>query len=205
MNNMVLLIALFFAITGIFYGAATGIYKSTTCVVKAMVSQMDSMGYILVLTFISYQFLALLGQSGLGVYITYLGASFLQVLGLQTFPIALLIGFVMITAIINLLVGGLISKWMLLGPIFIPMLYQVNPAMAPDLVSAAFRAANSSTNIITPMMSYAGVILAFMRKYKPGITLGDQIALMMPYSIAFMVTWIALLVVFFTTGIPMGF
>ena len=205
MNSMVLLIVLFFAVTGIFYGASTGTYKSVTCVVKAMVSQMNTMGYILVLTFFSYQFLALLGKSGLGTYVTFLGANFLQMLGLQTVPVGLLIGFVIVTAIINLLVGGLTSKWMLLGPIFIPMLYQVNPAMTPDLIAAAFRVADSSTNIITPMMSYAGVILAFMRKYKPEMTIGDQIAIMMPYSIAFMLIWTALLVCFFVSGVPMGF
>ncbi|MDG4869526.1 AbgT family transporter, partial [Guyparkeria sp. 1SP6A2] len=93
--------------------------------------------------------------------------TFLLSLGLQNFPILLIVGFLLTTAVINLFVGGLTSKWMLLGPIFVPMLYQVNPNMTPDLVAAAYRVADSSTNIITPMMSYAGVILAFMRKYKP--------------------------------------
>lgn len=205
MNNMVLLIVIFFIICGIFYGVAVGKFKSVSCVVKAMVKQMNTMGYILVLTFFSYQFLALLGASGLGTYVTYLGANALQALGLDSVPVLLLVGFVIVTATINLLVGGLTSKWMLLGPIFIPMLYQVNPTMTPELISAAFRVADSSTNIITPMMSYAGVILAFMRKYKPEMTIGDQISIMMPYSIAFMTIWTVLLVIFFTFGIPMGF
>ncbi len=205
MNNMVLLIVLFFVITSVFYGAAVGKFKSVSCVVKAMVKQMDTMGYILVLTFFSYQFLALLGASGLGTYVTYLGANGLQALGLDSVPVLLLVGFVIVTATINLLVGGLTSKWMLLGPIFIPMLYQVNPTMTPEVISAAFRIADSSTNIITPMMSYAGVILAFMRKYKPEMTIGDQISIMMPYSIAFMIIWTTMLIGFFSFGIPMGF
>ncbi len=205
MNSMILLIVLFFIITGVFYGVSVGRYKSVSCVVKAMVKQMNTMGYILVLTFFSYQFLALLGASGLGTYITYLGASGLQALGLDSVPVLLLIGFILVTATINLLVGGLTSKWMLLGPIFIPMLYQVNPAMTPDLISAAFRIADSSTNIITPMMSYAGVILAFLRKYKPELTIGNQISIMMPYSIAFILVWTAMLVVFFSFNIPLGF
>jgi aminobenzoyl-glutamate transport protein len=87
--------------------------------------------------------------------------------------------------VINLFIGGLTSKWMLLGPIFVPMLYFVNPAMTPDLVSAAFRVADSATNIITPMMVYAGVILAFMRKYRPGLGFGDMLLIMLPYSIAY--------------------
>jgi aminobenzoyl-glutamate transport protein len=149
--------------------------------------------------------LALLSYSGLGTYITYLGATFLQSLGLQKFPILLIVGFLLTTAVINLFVGGLTSKWMLLGPIFVPMLYQVNPNMTPDLVAAAYRVADSSTNIITPMMSYAGVILAFMRKYKPELSFGDVIAMMIPYSVAFLVSWTVLLIGFFTLGLPLGF
>lgn len=54
-------------------------------------------------------------------------------------------------------------------------------------------------------MSYAGVILVFMRKYKPEYTIGDLIGLMFPYSVAFLVVWTALLIGFFTFGIPLGF
>src|SRR5690606_30523447 len=125
--------------------------------------------------------------------------------GLQQFPVLLLIGFIITTAIINLFSGCLTSKWMLLGPIFVPMLYFVNPALTPDLVSAAFRVADSATNIITPMMVYACVILAFMRKYRPGLGFGDMLLIMLPYSMAFMVVWTALLVAFFVFGIPLGF
>ncbi|WP_093331935.1 AbgT family transporter [Thalassotalea agarivorans] len=205
LNNVILLISLVFIMVGVFFGYATGKFKKLIDVVHAMVGQMNTMGYILVLTFFCYNFLGLLGYSGLGTYITYLGATFLENLGLQHFPIALIIGFVITTAFINIFVGGLTSKWMLLGPIFVPMLYQVNPAMTPDLVAAAYRVADSSTNIITPMMTYAGVILAFMRKYKKDLSFGDVIIMMMPYSIVFLVFWTALLVAFFAFGIPLGF
>jgi aminobenzoyl-glutamate transport protein len=204
MNNIILLISLFFTVTGIFYGVATQRFKSVWDVVQAMVTQMNTMGYILVLTFFTYNFLGLVGYSGLGTWITFLGAEFLQALGLQKYPVLLLIGFILTTAFINIFIGGLTSKWMLLGPIFIPMLFFVNPEMTPDFVAAAFRVADSSTNIITPMMTYAGVILAFMRKYKPNMGFGDMLIIMVPYSIAFLVVWTLLLVAFFTFGIPLG-
>jgi len=205
LNNVILLISLVFIIVGVAFGFASKKFSSMMDVVQAMVGQMNTMGYILVLTFFCYNFLGLLAHSGLGTYVTFLGASFLQALGLQQFPILLIIGFILTTALINLFVGGLTSKWMLLGPIFIPMLYQVNPQMTPDLVAAAYRVADSSTNIITPMMSYAGVILAFMRKYKPDLSFGDMILMMVPYSVAFLIVWTALLVGFFAFGIPLGF
>jgi aminobenzoyl-glutamate transport protein len=205
LNNIILLISIFFAVVGIFFGFASGRFKGIADVVGAMVKQMNTLGYILVLTFFCYNFLGLLSYSGLGAYITYLGAQSLLAIGLQQFPVLLLIGFVFTTALINLFIGGLTSKWMLLGPIFVPMLYFVNPAMTPDFVAAAFRVADSATNIVTPMMTYAGVILAFMRKYRPEMGFGDMLLIMLPYSIAFLLVWTALLVGFFMLGIPLGF
>ncbi|MGL4736060.1 MAG: AbgT family transporter [Cellulosilyticaceae bacterium] len=204
-DNIILMITILFFVPGLFYGIKMKLYNSTADVVQAMAKQMSGMGYILVLTFFSYNFLALLTQSNLGTYITYLGATALQSLGLSDYPVLLLIGFIITTSIINLFVGGLTSKWMLLGPIFIPMLFQVNSSMTPDLVAAAYRVADSSTNIITPLMSYAGVILVFMRKYKPEFSIADLISMMFPYSVAFLVVWTTLLIGFFTLGIPLGF
>jgi aminobenzoyl-glutamate transport protein len=149
--------------------------------------------------------LSLLTYSGLGAFITHLGGRFLVGLGVADIPVLLLLGFVLTTAVINLFVGGLTSKWMLLGPIFVPMLYQVNPQMTPDLVAAAYRVADSSTNIVTPMMSYAGIVLAFMRRYRPDMSLGDMILMMFPYSACFLVAWSALLLAFFVLGLPLGF
>ncbi len=205
LNNIILLIALFFVLTGLAFGYTAGTFRRVADVVAAMVAQMNTMGYILVLTFFCYNFLALLTYSGLGSYVTYLGAEGLLALGLQRYPVLLLIGFVLTTALINLLIGGLTSKWMLLGPIFVPMLYFVNPAMTPDVVAAAFRVADSATNIITPMMAYAGVILAFMRKYRPELGFGDMLLIMLPYSIAFLLVWTTLLVAFFSFALPLGF
>ncbi|MGL4774723.1 MAG: AbgT family transporter [Clostridium sp.] len=204
MDNIILIITFLFFVPGLFYGVKMKKFNKAIDVVKAMSKQMGGMGYILVLTFFSYNFLALLSYSNIGTYITYLGAEALQSLGISEYPILLIIGFVLITAIINLFVGGLTSKWMLLGPIFIPMLYQVNSNLTPDFVAAAYRIADSSTNTISPLMSYAGIILVFMKKYKPEYTLGDMIKLMFPYSVAFLITWTIMLIAFFTFKIPLG-
>jgi aminobenzoyl-glutamate transport protein len=174
-------------------------------VVDAMVKQMNTIGYILVLTFFAYNFLGLLTYSGLGAWITYLGGQSLLALSLDESPVLLLIGFVLATAAINLFIGGLTSKWMLLGPIFIPMLYFVSPEMTPDLVAAAYRVADSATNVVSPMMMYAGIILAFMRRYQPELSFGEMLLMMVPYSLAFLLVWTGLLVGFFVFGIPLGF
>lgn len=203
-DNIILVITFLFLVPGLLFGYKVGKFKNSSDVVAAMSKSMGSMGSIIVLSFFSYNFLSLLSYSQLGTYITFLGAEGLQSLGLGNYPILLLIGFVITTAIINLFVGGMTSKWLLLGPIFIPMLYNVNNSMTPDVVAAAYRVADSSTNIITPLMSYAGLILVFMRKYKPKYSVGDLINIMMPYSMTFLVVWTAILVFFFAFHLPLG-
>ncbi len=203
-NNIILMITIIFFMPGLFYGIAIKKYTNSQTVISGLSKQVSSMGYVLVLTFFCYNFLALLSKSNVGTYITYLGATFLESLGFDEWPILLIVGFILTTAIINLFVGGLSSKWLLLGPIFIPMLYRVHPGMTPDLVAASFRVADSSTNIITPMMSYSGIILAYMRKYKPELTIGNLIAIMLPYSIFFLILWTILLLIFFQLGLPLG-
>ena len=205
LERLVLLIALVFIITGTAFGIGAGKVKKTMDVLQGMIAQMNTMGYVVVLTFFAYNTLALISYTGLGTLVTHLGATGLLALGLQHTPILLLIGFVLLTATLNLVIGGLTSKWLLLGPMFIPMLYTVHPAMTPDVVAAAYRVGDSVTNIITPMMFYAGVILAFARRYVPGFALGELFIMMFPYSVVFALVWTAFLVGFFALGIPLGF
>ena len=95
---------------------------------------------------------------------------------------------------------------MLLGPIFVPMLYHVNSSMTPDVVAAAYRIADSSTNIITPLMTYAGVVLMYMRKYKPEFTAGNLISMMIPvFGYIYGIVGHCLLMAFILFKIPLGF
>ena len=205
LDNIILIITFIFFVPGMFYGYAVGKFRKLSDMVGAMSKQIGTMGYAIVLTFFSYNFLSLLTYTNLGTYITYIGAMGLQAVGASNSPILLIIGFILITGFINLFVGGLSSKWMLLGPIFVPMLYHVNSSMTPDVVAAAYRIADSSTNIITPLMTYAGVVLMYMRKYKPEFTAGNLISMMIPYSVIFMVSWTLLLMTFILFKIPLGF
>ena len=59
-------------------------------------------------------------------------------------------------------------------------------------------------NIITPLMPYMPLVIAFAQKYEPRIGLGTLLTLMPPYSIAFAIGWTALLVLWLLLGIPLG-
>ena len=204
-DNIILFVTFIFFVSGAFYGFAAGKFKVPSDLISAMTKQLGGMSYVIILTFFCYNFLALFSYTNADIFITGLGASFLQKVGLSGSPILLILAVILVTSLINLFVGGMTAKWLLLGPLFIPMLYNVNQAMTPEVVTAAYRVADSCTNTITPLMTYAGIILSQIRRYKKDFTAGNLIGMMFPYSAAFLISWTILLIVFVTFKIPLGF
>ncbi len=129
------------------------------------------------------------------------GASFLQTIGL-TGPM-LFFAFILMCGFINLMIGSASAQWAVTAPIFVPMLMLVG--YAPETIQAAYRIGDSVTNIITPMMSYFGLILAIASRYIKNLGIGTLIAVMIPYTIVFTLGWSLLFFVWvFVLGMPVG-
>jgi len=75
---------------------------------------------------------------------------------------------------------------------------------SPELSQAVYRIGDSVTNIISPMMSFFALIIAFFQKYDPKVGIGTIVATMLPYTLVFLIIWIAMLVVWLLLGIPLG-
>ena len=117
-------------------------------------------------------------------------------------PIPLLISFIVIAAFLNLFMGSASAKWAIMAPIFVPMFMLLN--YSPELVQAAYRVGDSVTNIISPMMSYFALIIAFINKYDEKAGIGTLIATMLPYTIAFFIVWTILFIIWFALELPLG-
>jgi aminobenzoyl-glutamate transport protein len=76
--------------------------------------------------------------------------------------------------------------------------------ISPDLTQAAYRVGDSSTNIITPLMPYFPLVVVFCQRYVQSTGIGTVVAMMLPFSIAFLVVWTAFLLLYWATGIPLG-
>jgi len=201
MRGLVAVIFVFFFVPGVVYGKITGSLNSDKDVIKGMSVSMSSLGLYIVLVFFAAQFVALFGWSNLGPIIAVKGAETLTSLGL-TGP-EMFIPFIILCAIINLFMGSASAKWAILAPVFVPMLMLIG--YSPEVTQTAFRIGDSTTNIITPMMSYFGLILAFANKYDKNLGIGTIISMMIPYSIFFLIGWtIFFLIWVFGLGIPVG-
>jgi aminobenzoyl-glutamate transport protein len=75
---------------------------------------------------------------------------------------------------------------------------------SPELSQAVYRIGDSVTNVISPMMSFFALIIAYFQKYDKHAGLGTIIATMIPYSIAFFIGWSILLIGWIMLKAPLG-
>jgi aminobenzoyl-glutamate transport protein len=76
--------------------------------------------------------------------------------------------------------------------------------ISPDLTQAAYRVGDSSTNIITPLMPYFPLVVVYCQRYVKNTGIGTLTAMMLPYSITFLITWTIFLLVYYAIGFPLG-
>jgi len=200
MRSIVSLIFLMFVIPGYVYGLAAGTVKNSKDVIDGMTKAMHQMSYYLVIMFFIAQFVYAFGQSNLGILLALQGAAGLKALAMPSFMT--IVGIVFLTAFINIFVGSASGKWGLLAPIFIPMLMQLG--ISPDLTQAAYRVGDSSTNIITPLMPYFPLVVVYCQRYVKNTGIGTVTAMMLPYSVTFLVIWTIFLLLYTLIGLPLG-
>lgn len=199
-KGIVVIIAIYGALAGYVFGRVSGSYGDAKDMITGMETSMGTMASYLVLMFFAAQFVNYFGWSQLGIIAAISGAELLQALQLN--QSLLLVGFVLLAAMLNLLIGSASAKWALIAPVFVPMFFLTG--ISPEAAQVAYRIGDSSTNIITPLMPYFGVVVAFVQKYDKDAGIGTIIATMLPYSVAFLVLWSLFLVVWIMAGVPLG-
>ena len=200
MQSLIPLIFLLFLIPGAVYGYVAGTVTSHRDLIEGMSKSMSTMGYYLTMIFFCAQFTSVFAKSNLGALLAVEGAEFLKALGL---PGMLTVGgIIALSSLVNLFVGSASGKWALLAPVFVPILMQVG--LSPELTQAAYRVGDSTTNIVTPLMPYFPLVVAFCQRWVRNTGIGTVISLMLPYSITFLVTWSLGLALYWALGIPLG-
>ncbi|WP_163582418.1 AbgT family transporter [Gracilibacillus saliphilus] len=200
MSSLVPILFILFFIPGVVYGIVTKNIKNDKDVANHLSDSMGTMGLFIVLSFAAGQFVAFFDESNLGMLIGVYGAEFLDSISLTGIP--LLIVFIIIAGIINIFIGSATAKWAMMAPIFVPIMMQFG--YSPELTQMAYRIADSSTNIISPLMTYFALIIAYAQKYDKKMGIGTLISTMFPYSIFFFVIWTLMLIAWILLGIDLG-
>lgn len=201
-KSIVAFVFLFFSCAGIVYGYTAKVYKSSFDVINAMTDAMKTMGGYIVLAFFMAQFINYFAYTNIGIILAVSLANFVQYVGLTGG--GTVVALIFVSAFLNLFMGSASAKWSLLAPIFIPMFMLLG--YSPEAVQLAYRIGDSSTNIITPLNSYIGIILLTAQRYRnETFGLGSLISVMLPYSVFFLLFWSVMFYLWtFVFGFPIG-
>lgn len=200
MTGIIFFMMLFFLIPGVAYGIGAKTITSSHDITGFMTEGIKDIANFLVLIFWAAQFTALFTYSNLGTILSVNGARLLTEIGLTGLPLILL--FILLAAAIDFVMPVDTAKWALMAPIFIPMLMQVG--LAPEMTQLAYRIGDSTTNIITPLMPFFPMIIAYFQKYDKEAGIGTVVSTMLPYSVSFLIGWMLLLGIWYFLGLPIG-
>ncbi len=200
MGSIIFLILLYFFVMGLCYGKGAGTIRTSMDVINPMTKTISGLAGLFFLLLVISQFIAYFTYSQLGTIAAVQMADVLERAGLPT--VWLIVGLIVMTAIVDIFIGGVVPKWAIFAPIFVPLFIQLG--ISPDVALAAYRVGDSPVNVVTPLMPYFALIVIFAERYRRKVGVGSVISLMLPYTVVLLVVWTALLVVWYLLGIPLG-
>lgn len=189
-----------FLASGWVFGRATGAIRTHRDVVAMMTDGARSVAPYLVIVFFAAHFVAMFGWSKLGPVLAVNGAAALRTLDLPA-PL-LLVALLLISSALDLAIGSASAKWSAMAPVVVPMLMLLG--LSPEMTTAAYRMGDSFFNIVTPVAANFPLVLVLCQRWMPGFGVGSLIALMLPYTLAFMCAGLLLVASWVAFEVPVG-
>jgi len=200
MASLVFVISLAFMVCGMGYGYGAKTLQGGNAAVAAITKTFASLGGLLLMFLMIAQFIALFNWTNLPTVAAVSAAELLQKANVPA--VVLLLGFILVIVVLDFILPGLVPKWVIFAPVFIPIFASLD--VAPQTLLAAYRVADSPINVLTPLMVYLPFMVTVAQRYKKDAGIGTIIALMVPYTMWILITWVALYVAWFLLGIPWG-
>lgn len=199
-TGLVGFLILYFILVGVVYGKTVGAFKQASDIPKVMADSLNSLTGYIVLVFVIAQFIQIFNYTSIGTVIAIAGANFLKSAGLSGVPMILCI--FLITTFVNFFMTSGTAKWYIFAPIFVPMFMMLG--YTPEFAQVVYRIADSCTNPVTPIYPYLPMIIGMAAKYDKKADMGTVISMTLPYSIAFLISWTIMVIVWMFANLPLG-
>ncbi|MET0695843.1 MAG: AbgT family transporter [Acidimicrobiia bacterium] len=200
MDSLLFLITLIFLVCGIFYGMGAKSMSGSGDVIAGVTKTFAGLAGLVFMLLMISQFIAYFNYTNLPRVAAIEMAHLLETANIG--GLALLIGFILVIVILDFILPGVVPKWAIFAPVFIPIFIRLG--VTPQTVLAAYRVGDSPVNVITPLMVYLPFIVTIAQRYRTDAGIGTVVALMIPFVIAILIAWILLFVIWFWLGIPLG-
>lgn len=200
MDSLLFIIALFFLVSGIAYGVGAGTVKSADDVITSITKTFNTLGGLVFMLLMIAQFIAYFNFTDMPRVAAIALSDLLEMAGLGALP--LLVGFIIVIFLLDFIIPGVVPKWAIFAPVFIPIFDRLG--IAPQTLLAAYRIGDSPVNTLTPLMVYFPFIVVVAQRYRRDAGIGTVISLMLPYAAIMGIVWIVLFVIWYLVGLPLG-
>ncbi|TCC35121.1 AbgT family transporter [Kribbella sindirgiensis] len=200
MSSLLFIISMLFLAAGLGYGRGAKSLTGSTNVINAIVKTFNGLGGLIFLMLLIAQFIAYFNYTNMSTLAATGLADLLERADIGALP--LLIGFILLVFVIDLIMPGVIPKWAILAPIFIPLFYRLG--IAPQTVVAAYRVGDGPANVITPLMVYLPFIVLVSQRYRKKAGMGTVVSMMLPYTGIVLIAWTLFYIAWYLIGIPWG-
>lgn len=204
LKSVLTILFLFFLVTAIVYGRTVGKIGKWKELPGMLAKSIQSMVNFMVIALPASLFIYLFNASNIPTFLGAVGGSWLKATGITGF--GLFVAVALFSTFLNLFMTSGSSKWMILAPILIPMLYTLG--YSPAMTSVIYRIGDSATNAVAPISSDIALIVGLLAKYntdkskEPGM--GTVFAGCMPYAIATFIAELLILAVWWILKLPLG-
>ena len=200
MDSLIVIIMLIFLVAGWAYGRGAGTITDTNGAIAAITKSLSGLGGLIFIFVLIAQFLAYFNYSNIAQVVA---VQLSDVLERASIPVALLlVGLVVLVFVVDILLPGVIPKWSILAPIFIPLFLRLG--VSPETVIAGYRVGDGPVNVVTPLMVYLAFVVLQVQRWRKSAGLGTVVAMMLPYTLVLIVTWTAFYILWYVIGIPWG-
>lgn len=204
MGGIVVLISLYFALSGIVYGWFAGRMKSLGEAAEWMKNGISSMSYFLVVAAAAVIFLKFFNDSHIGEYIGSYGVVLLQ--GIQASPGVAIFLFLLLVSVSNLFIISGSVLWIMYAPIFVPLMLALG--YSPAATQMIYRIGDAPLNAICPVNPFLVLVIGLLNKWRPkgteAVKVGTPLMLAMPYALAILGVLVIQLVFWVLFDLPPG-
>lgn len=200
MESLIFLITLIFLACGIFYGIGARTITNSSGVIAAVTKTFSGLAGLVFMLLLIAQFIAYFNFTNIPRVAAAQMAGLLERANIPA--LALLVLLIVVILVLDIILPGVVPKWAIFAPVFIPIFVRLG--ITPQTVLAAYRIGDSPTNVITPLMVYLPFIVTVAQRYQKDAGLGTVVALMLPYTLFIALAWVALFVLWFLLGLPLG-
>lgn len=200
MKCVVSLLFLIFFSGGMVYSIALGKVKNMAQAMGMVNDTIRTLAPFIAMAVIIAQFLYFFNTSNLATILAINGGNWITGLKMPKIVIALL--FFFFVALVNVFIGSASTKWLLLAPVFVPIMTQIG--FHPAFTQVIYRLGDGVTNHITPLFVYFSILLTTAQKYDEDAGFGTLIAGLLPYCIGYAILYTLMIIAMVVFNLPLG-